>query len=130
MIMKTAVLTPIPSASVTSAMAVVTGDATSRRKACLTILNGPSCRNSTLRRRAGADFARRHFDFDLPAGIGKAGRDQGGRGPDVAEIPAEHWPARLEVLEFRQDVAHPDHVGYPAPSPPQRVFYFSRQLCR
>ena len=78
----------------------------------------------------GLRYARGHFDFDLHARIGKAGRDHGGRGTDFAEVPAQHCPAWLEIFDSWNNVANPDHVGDTAPRIRQSLFDVEHALLR
>jgi hypothetical protein len=64
----------------------------------------------------GGRFSRGNFDFNLHPRIYKTGRDHRSRGPDVPKIPAQNWPAGLEIFNFRQDVAYPHDIRQPATS--------------
>ena len=51
-----------------------------------------------------------NLDFDPHPRVGKAGRDHGRRRPDLSEVAAQDGPAGLEILEFGQDIAHPNDI--------------------
>ena len=75
-------------------------------------------------------FARRDFDFDLHAWVGKAGRDHGGRGPDVAEVLAQHRPTRLKIFDSGENITDPDYVGDAAAGIRQGLFNVQQALLR
>src|SRR5579863_219475 len=55
-------------------------------------------------------FTRGDFNFDLDARIDEASGEHGGGWPDVTEVAAQHWPARLEILDARKDVEDSHNV--------------------
>jgi hypothetical protein len=73
---------------------------------------------------------RSNLDFDLHPGICKASGNHRSGGPDVPEVPAKNRPAGLEILDFRQDVAHPNDIRETTSSLGQGSFDVPHALLR